>query len=296
MKITFERVSYSYVNDQSDRGLVAGNRLTETNSPSASFLALEDVSCVIEEATVSLLAGHNGSGKSTFLKLMNGILKPCGGTVILGDIPTADRKTSELARYCSLCFQNPDDQLFAATVEKEIRFGLENIKSNDSLYRSVLQILNLTELLKSNPFALTYAQKRIVAIAACVAMDTPIVALDEPTAGLSMREKENLKGLLEFLKSRGKTIVIVSHDLEFFLPIADDVVLLSKGRIRYAGGKNGLFGKGNSRVVFRESGVNYPVFRRIAEVLGLEEPSFDAKAIIDELSKKRAGTTLRTNG
>ncbi len=178
MKVKFDRVSFTY----------------------GSTEALKDISCEFGSGRTVLVVGHNGSGKSTFLRLMNGILKPSNGEVYLGDTSTREKPVSELARRCALSFQNPDNQLFAQTVAKELRFGIDNIGGDGSLLGPVIEAFHLGEHLESNPYSLTYALRRLVAIAGSGTMNTPILALDEPTAGLSLREKKYLGNLISLLK------------------------------------------------------------------------------------------------
>ncbi len=248
--------------------------------------ALKNVSCEFNSGRTVLVVGQNGSGKSTFLRLMNGILKPSRGEVHLGDTSTKDRKTSELARLCALSFQNPDDQLFAQDVEKELRFGIDNIGADGSLLDPIVEAFHLGEHLKSNPYSLTYALRRLVAIAGSAAMDTPVLALDEPTAGLSIREKKFLGNLISLLKNRGKTIVIVTHDLNFLLPYADDLLMLSLGEVQFSGRRDDLFTRNDGRDLMKRSAVGYPICARISSAAGLNKVCFDAGAIVEEMTKK----------
>ena len=274
MRVRFEHVSFAY----------------------GSTEALKDITCEFGSGRTVLVVGHNGSGKSTFLKLMNGILKPSNGEVYLGDTSTREKRVSELARRCALSFQNPDDQLFAQTVTKELRFGIDNIGGDGSLLGPVIEAFHLGEHLESNPYSLTYALRRLVAIAGSGAMNTPILALDEPTAGLSLREKKYLGNLVSLLKGRGKTIVIVTHDLNFLLPYADDVLMLRQGEVQFTGSRDDLFARADGRELMRRSGISYPVYARISSAVGSDGVRFSAEEIVDGLIKKRAGTTLRTNG
>ncbi len=274
MKVKYENVSFNY-------------------NPTA---ALSNVSCEFDSGKTVVVAGHNGSGKSTFLKLMNGILKPTEGRVTLGEIGTEGKRTSELARLCALSFQNPDDQLFAQTVKKELRFGIDNIGGGDGLYDSIVDTFHLSEHLYSNPYALVYAMRRLVVIGATATMGTPILALDEPTAGLSIREKGYLGNLISFLKAKGTTVVIVTHDLNFLLPYSDEMLLLSHGEVQFSGGRDEFFTRKDARDVMRRSGIGYPMYARISSALDLGKTAFDAEEIVEGVGKKRAGTTRRTNG
>ncbi len=274
MNVAYDNVSYSY-------------------GPHA---ALKKVSCEFVTGRTALVVGHNGSGKSTFLKMMNGILKPGIGRVLLGETVTDSRPTSELARHCALSFQNPDDQLFAQSVEKELRFGIDNIGGDGRLFDDTVRILHLEEHLKANPYSLTYALRRLVAIGGSAVMGTPVLALDEPTAGLSVREKEYLGSLISLLKKKGTTVVIVTHDLNFLLPFADDLLVLSRGEAQYAGKRDDLFADRRVRDILKCSGIRYPVYARISAGIGMEERLFSAEEIVAAMKKKRAGTTRRTNG
>ncbi len=274
MKVIYSRVGFSY--------------------PSTS--ALRNISCEFGSSRTTLVIGHNGSGKSTLLKLMNGILKTTAGEILLGDVSTAGRRTSDLARRCALSFQNPDDQLFAQTVEKELRFGVENTGGDLSLLKPVVDKLHLRDYLTLNPYSLTYAARRLVAIAGSATMDTPILALDEPTAGLSVREKDYLADLILFLKAKGKTLIIVTHDLNFLLPYTDDIVMLRHGEIRFAGMKEELFAGRGSRKLMQDCGVSYPAYVRLSSALGAERVMFDDVEVVGWIEKKRAGATRRTNG
>lgn len=274
MKVKYEHVSFAY----------------------SKAFALRDVSCEFGSGRTTLIVGHNGSGKSTFLKLMNGILKPTEGCVRLGDTSTEGKQTAKLARLCALSFQNPDDQLFAQTVEKELRFGIENTGADGSMLGPVEERLHLRDHLKSNPYSLTYALRRLIAIASSAAMDTPILTLDEPTAGLSMREKKFLADLISFLKEKGKTMAIVTHDLNFLLPFADDLLILRQGQVQFTGERDGLFRGDGARELLKRSGITYPVYPRISSAIGVGKAMFDAGEIVGSIEKKRAGATRRTNG
>jgi energy-coupling factor transport system ATP-binding protein len=268
MRVAFDSVTFSY----------------------GEYPALKTVSFEIESGTTTLIVGRNGSGKSTILKLMNGILKPTAGRVVLGETDTRTKKVSELSRSYALCFQNPDDQLFADTVSRELTFGIDNIGTGRNLLDLVIDTLELRPILSSNPYSLSYAMRRLVAIGSVAAMDTPVLALDEPTAGLSFREKEKVALLLQKLKSRKKTLVIVSHDLNFALPICQKILLLSKGSILFFGNRGEFFSKEDIRQVMRASGMTFPIYPRMARALGLTQPAFTCNELLIGL---KAATTIK---
>jgi len=251
-----------------------------------SNLALRDITCEIAEGTTLLVAGHNGSGKSTFLKLMNGILKPTEGEITLGGESNVNKRTSELAAKCALSFQNPDDQLFAPTVKKELHFGIGNIHADDSLIGPIATLLKLGEVMERNPYSLTYAQRRLVAIASVAVMNTPILAFDEPTAGLSIREKAYLGDLIALLRKMKKTLVVVTHDLNFLLQYADSLLLLAHGKVEYFGGRDMFFDRKDSRQILARCGITYPVYPRISAATNLKAHYFIAADVADSLKKR----------
>ncbi|MGC8594276.1 MAG: energy-coupling factor ABC transporter ATP-binding protein [Candidatus Kryptoniota bacterium] len=261
MRVAYENVTFSY----------------------GEYPALHRVSFEIESGSTTLIVGRNGSGKSTLLKLMNGILKPSHGKVIIGQTDTREKKVSELSRSCALCFQNPDDQLFADTVSKELNFGIKNIGTDGNLLDLVVTTLGLTPLLNSNPYSLSYAMRRLVAIGSVAAMNTPILALDEPTAGLSFKEKEKVSSLLQNLQNRGKTLFVVSHDLNFALPMCKNFLLLDRGTVGFFGNKDEFFSKNDIRRVMRSSGMTFPIYPRMAKALGLKRPAFTCNELLAAL-------------
>ncbi len=249
--------------------------------------ALESISCRLASGRTTLLVGHNGSGKSTFLKLMNGILKPSSGRIWLGEVMTSEYRLSQIASMCALSFQNPDDQIFASNVEKEIRFGISNTGRDGSLFLPLVETLHLKDALSQNPFEMNYAMRRLVSIAGTAAMNTPIIAFDEPTAGLSMREKNYFGQLVSLLKELGKTIVIVTHDLDFMLQWADDLLMLSRGQIQYCGSRDAFFGSARARPVIRNCGLRIPNYLRLSRALGTAQPCFSASELVDGLIGKK---------
>lgn len=263
MRISYERVSFSY----------------------GSTEVLRNISFAVESGRTALVVGHNGSGKSTLMRLMIGLLKPSTGRILLGETDTVSKRTSELARLCALSFQNPDDQLFAPTVEKELRFGIDNVKNDGRLLDPVISSLSLGPHKESNPYSLTYALRRMVAIAGSAAMDTPILALDEPTAGLSVREKRYLADLIRLLKERGKTIIVVTHDLDFFLPYTDDIVMLSHGEMVFGGERDVLFGKEDARDLMSRCGISLPAYPRLSAAIGFDKAFFSCADILRSLRK-----------
>ncbi|MCD8354153.1 MAG: energy-coupling factor transporter ATPase [Clostridiales bacterium] len=221
------------------------------------------------------IIGHTGSGKSTLIQHLNGLLKPTGGQVLLhGKDIWADSKTTRQTRFkVGLVFQYPEYQLFEETVYKDIAFGPKNMKlDQDEIDRRVHQaayFVGLTDdMLDKSPFELSGGQKRRVAIAGVIAMEPEVLILDEPTAGLDPQGREAILGNIQaFHDARNATIIVVSHSMEDMARLADRVVVINDGKIPLEGTPRQVFAQGDR---LRDMGLNTPqltqVFHRLREM------------------------------
>ncbi|WPX07833.1 energy-coupling factor transporter ATPase [Anaerocellum danielii] len=210
--------------------------------------ALENINLSITKGEFIGIIGKTGSGKSTLVQLMNGLLVPQIGDVVVDGINTKDKKrVKEIRRRVGLVFQYPEYQLFEETVFKDIAFGPQNLGfSEDEVKRRVKEVCELLEipqqLLEKSPFELSGGQKRRVAIAGILAMDPECIILDEPTAGLDMRGRKRIFSIIERLhKEAKKTIILISHSLEDVAMLCERVIILSKGKIHFDGPKHQVF-------------------------------------------------------
>lgn len=183
------------------------------------FSAVEDINFEIGQGENIAIVGQNGAGKTTTVKMINGLLKPTKGKVIVAGMDTSDFTTAALSRKAGYVFQNPDDQIFHNTVEKEIQFGPEVLKMSESKVKEMVEysarLTRLTDVMEENPYNLPLSVRKFVTIASILAMDTDIVILDEPTAGQDIRGIRLLENILKELTAKGKTIVTITHDMEF---------------------------------------------------------------------------------
>ena len=197
--------------------------------------ALKGVSLSIQDGEFVAIMGQNGAGKTTLVKQFNGLLKPTKGEVTVDGVSTRDISVAQLARKVGFVFQNPDHQLFSETVEEEVSFALRNFSFDaDTLEKRVtwaLNLLDLTEYRKTSPFMLSGGERKRVALASVLAWDPKVVILDEPTIGQDHRQKENLRQFIVQLNSQGKTVVIVTHDVEFVAECNPRVILMTQGQI-----------------------------------------------------------------
>lgn len=198
-------------------------------------VALRDVSLRIRRGEFISIMGENGAGKTTLVKHFNGLLKPAKGSVTIDGIDAKEQSVAELARKVGLVFQNPDHQLFSETVEEEIAFGLTNFGYDpDTVKRRTSWALNLLDLKRyraASPFMLSGGERKRVALASVLAWDPEYIVLDEPTIGQDQMQKDRLRELIIQLNTQGRTVIIISHDIEFVADCAPRVVLMSRGSI-----------------------------------------------------------------
>ncbi|MGA2627033.1 MAG: ABC transporter ATP-binding protein [Candidatus Bathyarchaeia archaeon] len=196
---------------------------------------LQGTNLEIHDGEFVAIMGENGAGKTTLVKMFNGLLKPDKGTITVDGINTRKKSVAQLSRDVGLIFQNPDNQLFAETVAQELAFSLRNFGfSEDVITKRVTSILNTLDLEryeKSSPFVLSGGERKRVALGAILVWDPKHVIMDEPTIGQDYLQKDRLRNFIMQLVSQGKTIVIVTHDVEFVAECKPRVVLLSHGKV-----------------------------------------------------------------
>ena len=215
--------------------------LTHIYSKDGPFerIALHDVSFSINDGELIGLIGHTGSGKSTLIQHLNGLIKPESGKIYVDgtDITAKGVNMRAIRSKVGMVFQYPEYQLFEETVYRDIAFGPLNIgktaEETDRIIHEVMSLVGLSEhILEKSPFELSGGQKRRVAIAGVLAMEPEILILDEPTAGLDPQARNNILKLIDNLHTQKKmTIILVSHSMEDIARIADRVMVMSDGRL-----------------------------------------------------------------
>ena len=237
-----------------------------------AFPALQDADLVIGEGERIGIIGPSGSGKTTLIQLLNGLLQPDSGEVFVDGKPAAYRGEAVLAwrRRVGLVFQFPEMQFFEETVEKEVGYALANLGFGEEEIRSrVANVLNSLNLppdvyAQRSPFLLSEGQKRRVAIASVLVMEPEILIFDEPTAGLDYGGVQLVKELILKLADDRRSVVLVSHDMDFVAELVDRVVVLSGGRIVFDGSKAGFFRKEET---IRQYGLEPPRILAVARRL-----------------------------
>jgi energy-coupling factor transport system ATP-binding protein len=197
--------------------------------------ALKGVSLTVKDGEFVAIMGQNGAGKTTLVKNFNGLLRPTKGAVLVDGVSTKDISVAKLARKVGFVFQNPDHQLFSETVEEEIGFALRNFGFDQATIEKrvtwAVNLLDLVEYRKTSPFMLSGGERKRVALGSVLAWDPKVVILDEPTIGQDHRQKENLRQFIVQLNEQGKTVVVVTHDVEFVAECNPRVVLMKEAKI-----------------------------------------------------------------
>jgi energy-coupling factor transport system ATP-binding protein len=257
--------------------------------------ALKGVSLVIKCGEFVAIMGQNGAGKTTLVKHFNGLLKPSKGTVRVDGVETTKTSVATLARNAGFVFQNPDHQLFSETVEDEISFALKNFGFDDeTIEKRITWALNLLALMqyrKTSPFLLSGGERKRVALASVLAWNPETLILDEPTIGQDYQQKEKLRQFIVQMKSQGKTVVIVTHDVEFVAECNPRIILMREGTIVADGEGREIL---TTPEVLAESSIVPPqiaqIFTKLAP-LGLPKNVIDVyeakEIVLKQLERKR---------
>ena len=234
MSIKFENVSFTY----------------QLNSPFACA-AVKNINLEINDNEFVSIIGHTGSGKSTLAQLMNSLLRPDEGVIIVGDfvVDSKQKKTKglkDLKKYAGMVFQFPEYQLFEETVLKDVAFGPKNFGDSDQVAnekaKKALELVGIdSSLYEKSPFELSGGQKRRVAMAGIIALEPKILILDEPTAGLDPKGEKEVMELFKKIHQNGTTIIMISHNMDNVLEYSSRAIVMSNGNIVFDGKPVELF-------------------------------------------------------
>lgn len=280
--------------------MIQTENLTYIYAPGSSLenIALYDISLRIKKGEFLALVGSSGSGKSTLAQHFNGLLLPASGKVTVSGSDTRDKKfRRQLWQIVGMAFQYPEQQLFGEDVFEDVAFGPRNLGLTSSKVEkrvcAALEMVGLDpgEAKRLSPFSLSYGQKRRVALAGVLAVEPEVLVLDEPTAGLDPRGREQLLTVVKELRqSKGKTIVFITHNMDIATSLADRIIVLSEGRI---------CGEGSAREIFtspgdlKKAGLVMPMPADLLCQLGIKEMSFTlegAKKLIEDHLIKHSRT------
>lgn len=274
MKIEFKNVSYAY--NKTDK------------------LALSDVNLKFDNNEIIFILGHTGSGKSTLVQHLNGLLFPTSGKVdieidgVVYHVNAKEKKIKELRKNIGLVFQFPENQLFESTVLKDVMFGPKNFGYDsieaEKLAKASLTLLGIDErYYNRSPFELSGGEKRKVAIAGVLASKPKILVLDEPTSSLDNKSTREFFTMLERLKQKGVMVIVVSHNVNLCYEYADKVVILSKGEVSYFGDYKNAF---NDKKMLLESNIEIPFVLKAKEKFSVNGEVRNVKQLIEHLREE----------
>ena len=236
-----------------------------------NHLAVEDANIVIKQGENVAIIGQNGAGKTTTVKMMNNLERPTKGDVFVGDKNTKDFTTAQISKIVGYVFQNPDDQIFHSTVEEEVRFGPKSLKfskeKEDELVEYALSITKMKKFRDENPLNLPLSIRKFVTIASIIAMDTEVLIFDEPTAGQDIEGNKTLSEILKELHEKGKTVITISHDMEFVSSNFDRVIVMAKKHVVKEGTPEEIFWDFET---LDKAMLNQPYVSRICKDLGID--------------------------
>ncbi|WKA56873.1 ABC transporter ATP-binding protein [Planococcus shenhongbingii] len=252
--------------------------------------ALEDFSLSVTTGERVAIVGQNGAGKTTAVKLMNGLLKPKAGTVLVGEWDTKKYTTAQVSKKVGYVFQNPDDQIFHNDVESEVRFGPKNMKFDvervDALTQWAMDICGITSFAEENPYNLPYSERKFVTIASVLAMDSDIIILDEPTAGQDKIGLKILGRLLETLEQKGKTVITITHDMEFVTDYFQRIVVMANRKLIADDQANRIFYDAG---ILEKSMLKPPAVAQMARMLDFPDGILSKQQLINAILQQHTG-------
>lgn len=252
--------------------------------------AIDDINISIDKGDFIGIIGHTGSGKSTLVQHLNGILKPTSGKVLFDDKDIfSDKQTTREIRFkVGLCFQYPEYQLFESTVYDDIAFGPKNMGlDKDEIESHVMEAVEFLEIkkdhLKKSPFDLSGGEKRRVAIAGVMAMKPSVLILDEPTAGLDPKGRDKIENMINnYRNATNNTVIIVSHSMEDVARNASKVLVMNKGKVEFFAPVDEVFSKIDR---LTQIGLDAPSITQI--MLSLKNMGYDVRTDIYTVEKAR---------
>jgi len=248
--------------------------------------ALRDISLTIESGEQVAIIGQNGAGKTTLVKHFNGLLQPTSGVVHIGDWDTKGHSVAKLARRVGYVFQNPDEQLFSKNVGTEVAFGPRNLgysaKQVQTLVNDALAMTELSDKTETNPYDLSATWRKMVALASVISMDTNIVIFDEPTTGQDAMNIARIANVIKMLRERGKTVITITHDIDFCAENFERIIALSQGKVLLDGKTNDVLGQDE---ILATTYVDPPQLTRLGKRLGFRETVRNQEEFLNALKK-----------
>lgn len=235
---------------------------------------LQDVNLTIDQRPTAII-GQNGAGKTTLVKLLKGLLKPVGGNIYYGGSDMAEKTVAMLAGEIGYVFQNPDDQIFKYHVIDEVMFGPQNIGMTKEQAKekavAALKLVGLENLADENPYDLELSERKLVAIASVLAMDTKVLILDEPTIAQDWKGRKIIQKIIRDLSSQGKTVIAILHDMDFVAESFERVIVMAHGKVLADGTKEEVFAQ---KDVLEQARIDQPYLTKLCQQLGYKKLYF----------------------
>ncbi len=249
-------------------------------------VGLDGINLVIPEGDFVALIGHNGAGKTTLINHLIGFLKPANGTIFIDGRDISDMRVATLAQSVGYLFQNPDNQIFTDSVTQELKFGLENIKLRGTVIEErvnrAISMMELEEFRDRHPHSLSRGQRQRLAVASILAMEPDIIVLDEPTTGQDWGHVNKFLQQIRHLNELGKTIILITHDMNLVAGYARRTVVMDKGKIVLDGDTRYVFSK---QEILEKTGITLPVITRLSPDLLKEGVDIPPLLTVQELSE-----------
>jgi energy-coupling factor transport system ATP-binding protein len=249
--------------------------------------ALRGVSLRIAAGEAVAIVGENGAGKTTLVKQLNGLLKPSRGRVTVGDWDTREHTVAKMAARIGFVFQNPDDQIVERSVGEEIAFGPRKLGQSPADVAAntaaALAMVGLSAEEKTHPYDLTAPQRKLVTLASVLAMRTPCVIFDEPTMGQDARGVALIGGIVERLKAEGRTLINITHDIDFCAAHFERVIAMADGRVLADGPAADVLARAD---LLATTNVEPPQLVRLAQALALPAAPLTVEAFVQALQAR----------
>ncbi|MEG1457881.1 MAG: ABC transporter ATP-binding protein [Acetivibrio sp.] len=230
------------------------------------------------------IIGQNGAGKTTFVKLLKGLLRPNTGAIFFEGKDISGMTVAQLAKHIGMVFQNPNDQIFKNRVIDEVMFGPLKIGMNEAAAKEkaeeALELVGMQELAEKNPYDLGLSSRKLVAIASIAAMDTKVIILDEPTIAQDYHGKERIQSVVQKLRKEGKTIITIIHDMDFVAETFERAIVFAQGKILLDGTTREVFAE---KDILKEAYLEQPGVTRLCQSLGYKEIFLSAEEFINKI-------------
>lgn len=248
------------------------------------YRALENINITIQEGEKVAIVGQNGAGKTTCVKMMNGLLMPAEGDVFVDGVNTKSVTTATTARKVGYVFQNPDEQIFNQTAAKEIEYMPRYLKLPEEEIRKrvdrAVEMTDLKKYLELNPYEIPYPIRKFVTIASVIASQPSYIILDEPTAGQDLHGTRTLSSLIRKLNEEGTSVITITHDMEFALNNFDRIIVMAHKNVIADGTPEEIFW--NEEIV-KEAKIRMPVIGNLARRLEVEGRPLTTEKLVEAL-------------